>query len=181
MCSETAMARRGKHRPPIQINSVAEKLKAENQCRLCERRHKDIGPRELTRHRLVPGRHGGEYIVANVVPLCRCCHDAVEAQNADARVRLRPKLWPMEVAHVIRRMSEEWYDLAYPKPAFRAALLREADEAIGYEPKREQPKPNHLLFVKKRKFDYLDTINQASEKAMARQRQASKAAITKTA
>lgn len=123
-----AMARRGK-KQPIQINSVADKMKAEGQCRLCSRLNRGSGARELSRHRLVPGRFGGEYIVANVIPLCRRCHDDVEAQDPVARRMLLPKLWPMEIAHAIKKINQEWFWLMYPKPAMMSVLMREADEA----------------------------------------------------
>ena len=119
------MARRKKQ--PIQINSVADKMKAESQCRLCGRLNRGSGGRELTKHRLVPGRHGGEYIVANVIPLCRRCHDEVEAQDPLSRRMLRPKLWPMEVAHAIKKINQEWFDHMYPKPAVQSLSMNEVD------------------------------------------------------
>lgn len=123
------MARRGK-KQPIQINSVADKMKAEGQCRLCGRLNRGSGARELTKHRLVPGRFGGEYIVANVIPLCRRCHDDVEAQDPVARRMLRPKLWPLEVAHAIKKLSQEWFDLMYPKPAMPSVRMNKIEELL---------------------------------------------------
>ena len=125
------MARRGRHKQqPIQINNVMEKIRVEAQCRLCGRFNRGSGARELTKHRLVPGRFGGEYIVANVIPLCRRCHDDVEAQDAVARRMLRPKLWPLEVSHAIKKISEEWYEYMYPKPAQPSFTVRQIEALL---------------------------------------------------
>ena len=112
------------------IVNVQEKLAAEGQCRLCERPAKGKGSRTLTRHRLVPGRYGGKYTVANVVPLCNICHIEIEAEDAVARRMLRPKLWPMEVAYVLRRMPEQWFELMYPKPATMSIDRYEVEQLI---------------------------------------------------
>lgn len=138
-----AMAR-GKHKQPIQINSVAEKMKVEGQCRLCGRLDRGKGARELSRHRLVPGRHGGEYIVANVIPLCRRCHDDVEAQDPVARRMLRPKLWPMEVAHALKRLGEQWFDLMYPKPAQASLRMSQVEILLGMKEEPVQVSPHAL-------------------------------------
>jgi HNH endonuclease len=199
------MARRGK-KQPIQINSVADKMKAEGQCRLCGRLNKGNGARELTRHRLVPGRLGGEYVVANVIPLCRRCHDDVEAQDPIARRMLRPKLWPMEVSHAIKRVSEEWLELIYPKPAQPGIRLNQAEILLGLREEHQATKPEPVSLegigargirkaAKKRRQKeklvgwawiqenpdkwYRDTAT--SEKALARQRLATKTATIKPA
>jgi hypothetical protein len=146
------MARRGK-KQPIQINSVADKMKAEGQCRLCGRLNKGNGARELSRHRLVPGRHGGEYVVANVIPLCRRCHDDIEAQDPVVRRMLRPKLWPMEVAHVLRRMpqGEQWFELMYPKPTQPSLRMNQVEELLGIQKERVPPPPPPLISKRKQR------------------------------
>lgn len=192
MCSVTVMSR--KKQQPIQINSVADKMKAEAQCRLCSRLNRGSGARELTKHRLVPGRHGGEYIVANVIPLCRRCHDDVEAQDPVTRRMLRPKLWPMEVAHVLKRLGDQWFELMYPKPAQPSLSMNKIEELLGIQKERVQVPVPRLSKRKKRKQEklvgwawiqenpdkwYRDTA--VSEKALARQRLAMKTVTTKVA
>lgn len=104
------------------------KFRAEGRCRLCQR----LGSvRQLTRHRIVPGAFGGAYVPANVVPLCRPCHDEVDNRNLRDRLRarrmLRAVLWPVEIAHATRRTwhaaahaavpARRWnFDAAYPRP-----------------------------------------------------------------
>jgi 5-methylcytosine-specific restriction endonuclease McrA len=101
------------------VVGVDEKIKAEGQCRLCERTN-----RKLTRHRIVPGRRPwrGIYVWQNVVPLCWPCHAAVE-DDVNARRMLRARLWPVEVAYATRRM---WgaFDELYPVPAAHARATR---------------------------------------------------------
>ena len=194
------MARRGKKQQPIQINNVAEKMKAEGQCRLCGRLNRGSGGRELTKHRLVPGRHGGEYLVANVIPLCRRCHDDVEAEDPSARRMLRPKLWPLEVAHAIKKMEEPWFDLMYPKPAMMSLRLRQVDE-LTVKVREAQGNSGSAEYAKvkgkKRRqteklvgWDWVKAhpdqweawgLMATSEKAMARQRQGMRTATIKIA
>lgn len=193
----------------IQINSVADKIKAEGQCRQCSCSEKSSGAlkgrgvRELSRHRLVPGREGGEYVMANVIPLCRKCHNEVECQNPEARRRLRPKLWPMEVAHIIKYMGEEWFELMYPKPTAVSMNLREVDALFvrgeKYRPALGPRRPGLAAkglpslqgFGAKRirraarekaaKAWDPDTIPGPSEKSLARQRASSTATTSKFA
>lgn len=148
MNPEAAMSRRRGRRIPVQIYSVAEKMKAEGQCRLCWRKDRGSGGRELTKHRLVPGRHGGEYIVANVIPLCRRCHDEVEREDPLSRRMLRPKLWPMEVAHGKKKLGEEIFELMYPKPAAMSLRMRQVEALLilerglqGNSPQKKEKKP----------------------------------------
>ena len=107
--------------------AIVDKFKAEGQCRQCERPERGVGGRQLTRHRLVPGRLGGRYVMQNVVPVCRSCHDELEEQDPLARRMLRPKLWPLEIAHVIEEVGYEWFNAMYPKPAAMEIERRKAD------------------------------------------------------
>lgn len=88
---------------------VDEKLRAEGQCRLCQRSN-----RKLTKHRLVPGRRPwrGRYVWQNVVPLCWPCHDAVE-RDEQARKILRKLLWPVEIAYAKGLMKNFNHDTGY--------------------------------------------------------------------
>lgn len=96
------------------------KVVAEGRCRLCERLW-DVRP--PTRHRIVPGRHGGRYVARNIVPLCRPCHDLIEA-DASARRMLRARLWPGEVSYGLRHWPTvtaagrpiNGFDWFYPPP-----------------------------------------------------------------
>ncbi len=178
------MARRRGRKIPIQIYSVAEKMKAEGQCRLCWRKDRGSGGRELTKHRLVPGRHGGEYVIANVIPLCRRCHDDVEAEDASARKMLRPKLWPMEVAHAKKRLGEQWFELMYPKPAAMALRARQVEALLALEREQQGNAPGKPREKKRRPtpmWDPEEAMIALSEKALARQRRGMKTAITKAA
>lgn len=108
--------------------NVDEKFKAEGACRLCERPRSGEGGRQLTRHRLVPGRFGGRYEYANTVPLCVPCHRAVEGESPVDRRMLRTKLWSVEVAHVLEHMGSVWLEAMYPKGAGPALRFQEADD-----------------------------------------------------
>jgi len=130
------------------VVNVIDKLKAEGACRLCDRSSKGVGGRELTRHRLVPGRFGGRYEYANVIPLCNTCHIAVEGESPVDRRMLRPKLWPIEIAHVLEHMGEEWFEAMYPRPSGPAITFREADALAPYElPPRKPWQPKHTWTV----------------------------------
>lgn len=107
--------------------NVHDKVKAEGRCRLCERPSKGEGGRQLTKHRLVPGRFGGRYEYANTVPLCNPCHIDVEDPSPVSRRMLRTKLWSVEVAHIMEHMGPEWLDAMYPKGAGPALTFAEAD------------------------------------------------------
>lgn len=113
--------------PPRSLSSpklTHHKLRCEGQCRLCLRRY-DVRP--LTRHHLVPVSwfvrqplplRGVRNAHANVVPLCRVCHDLVESRDPverrQARRYLRRSLSQQEVAFVIAVAGRAWLDDAYP-------------------------------------------------------------------
>ena len=101
------------------------KFKAEGQCRMCERRYT---VRPLTRHHLVPeawflGQPLKLRLIrnahANLVPLCRPCHDLVDNREADmreeARRHLRRCLSQAEIAFAIQTRGQRWLDYHYPR------------------------------------------------------------------
>lgn len=94
------------------------KLKEEGRCRLCLRLRK---VRPLTRHHLVPLSLGGSWEDDNIVPLCRLCHDAVDANGYGNRLdqlqwrsMLRRVLYHEEISHVRAKLGEEWLEWSYP-------------------------------------------------------------------
>lgn len=95
------------------------KIEGEGHCRMCLR-HKSV--RQLTRHHLIPQSwwrnqtHGWRQLrnlSANVVPLCRPCHDLVEKER-DSRCMLRRMLTQTEIAFIISVRSQKWLDMRYP-------------------------------------------------------------------
>lgn len=103
---------------------TARKMNAEAVCRMCLRSAK---VRLLTRHHLVP-----EYWFrrqplalklirnahANIVPLCRPCHDRVDSRDPfdreQARRYLRRSLTQQEIAFAIQVRGRQWLDHHYP-------------------------------------------------------------------
>ena len=51
-------------------------------CYVCGTLHRRRAPLDM--HRIVPGARGGAYTFANVVPVCRRCHQAVEGLDRQA-------------------------------------------------------------------------------------------------
>lgn len=118
--------------------SGREKVIKEGQCRMCQRpwkvrpstQHRLVPPRQLaTRHHLVPEswflakgrdeRHRRiRNVNANIVPLCRVCHDRVDsrdpADRQDARRELRRCLGVEEIAFMIQVRGKSWLDFHYP-------------------------------------------------------------------
>jgi hypothetical protein len=95
------------------------KVDREGHCRMCRRPSR---VRQLTRHHLIPQewwRQRGEDIAplrnaaANIVPLCRPCHDEVET-DVESRRMLRRVLTQTEVAFVIDVIGRAWMDERYP-------------------------------------------------------------------
>lgn len=103
---------------PSGLVSWYDKLAAEKHCRACLRPDE---VRPLTRHHLVPQswwlRRGGlaryRNLAANIIPLCRPCHDAVE-HDLEARRMLRRSLTQQEVALAIALRGQLWLDWCYP-------------------------------------------------------------------
>ena len=102
-------------------SSGAQKVYAEGRCRMCQRPNR---VRPLTRHHLVPLRWflsgGGQHLRmvrnanANIIPLCRPCHDLVE-QDQDARRMLRKLLTQQEIAFAVRTIGLRWFNHRYPQ------------------------------------------------------------------
>jgi 5-methylcytosine-specific restriction endonuclease McrA len=101
------------------------KILAEGQCRMCGRAHR---VRPLTRHHLVPESWFLSQPLplrlirnahANIVPLCRPCHDRVDSREADertdARRELRRCLGQAEIAFAISVRGKSWLDRYYPR------------------------------------------------------------------
>lgn len=94
------------------------KLEEEGRCRLCLRPSR---VRRLTRHHLVPQRwfalRGSPIILrdcdANIVPLCRPCHDWIEIDEEGRRM-LRNVLGSAEAGFAVRLLGLAWFDERYP-------------------------------------------------------------------
>lgn len=93
-------------------------------CRMCLRDHR---VRPLTRHHLVPESWFLRQPLAlrlvrnahaNIIPLCRPCHDLVdsreEREREMARKHLRRSLTQQEVAFAIQVRGLPWLGRAYP-------------------------------------------------------------------
>lgn len=117
----------------VHRNGGSAKLAEEGQCRMCLRPPPILDPwapeyaRKLTRHHLIPQSWFRARSMkvrqlsnadANIVPLCRRCHDDVEDDEA-ARKMLRKVLTQAEVAFVIQMLGQEWIDRRYPPPRRR--------------------------------------------------------------
>lgn len=100
-------------------------LKVENGvCRMCLR---SASVRALTRHHLVPHAWFLKQPLAlrlirnahaNIVPLCRPCHDLVDSRDLhereEARRHLRRSLLQDEIAFAIQVRGRHWLDAHYP-------------------------------------------------------------------
>jgi hypothetical protein len=105
---------------PDGLISWYDKLSAEKHCRACLR---PDSVRPLTRHHLVPQawwlRRGLTFaryrnVAANIIPLCRPCHDEVESDQ-EARRMLRRVLTQQEVALAVALLGIGWLDRIYPR------------------------------------------------------------------
>lgn len=104
---------------------TGHKMRAEGHCRMCLRPDR---VRPLTKHHLVPeswfikqpfklrmirNAH------ANVIPLCRPCHDMVDSRDEDerldARRLLRRCLGQSEIAFMIQVRGIDWVNWHYPR------------------------------------------------------------------
>ncbi len=124
-----------KHRPfrlpSTELSSpkqTATKMSAEAVCRMCLRTAR---VRPLTRHHLVPESWFRQQPLAlkmirnahaNIVPLCRSCHDRVDnyateeelRDRVEARRHLRRSLTQQEIAFAIQVRGQDWLDHHYP-------------------------------------------------------------------
>ena len=108
----------------ISTRDTDRKMQAEGHCRMCLR---PASVRQLTKHHLVPESWFLRQPIplkmirnahANIVPLCRPCHDMVDnkewKERKDARRLLRRSLSQAEIAFVIQVRGRSWLDLHYP-------------------------------------------------------------------
>lgn len=97
------------------------KVQAEGRCRLCPE------TAALTRHHVIPqswflGQPEALRQIrnahANIVPLCRDCHDDVESKHPviliEARRRLRETFTQQEITFAIQVRGREWLEAQYP-------------------------------------------------------------------
>lgn len=108
------------------------KCASERRCRMCQRTvgelpHDDV-VRQITRHHLVPlrwfMREGQAFRAirnsnANIIPLCRKCHDDIEdgkdkAARRQARRMLRQVLTQKEIAFAVKLRGINWLNATYP-------------------------------------------------------------------
>jgi hypothetical protein len=107
---------------------TAVKVLGEGRCRLCgaDHSHTRAGKR-LTRHHVVPeswflGQPLALRLIrnahANIIPLCRDCHDNVDSRHPvvceKARMELRVLMTQQEIAFVIQVRGRAWLERAYP-------------------------------------------------------------------
>lgn len=74
-----------------------EKLGA---CRVC------CDPNRVELHHLIPRSIGGGDVAANLVPLCRTCHDRITRREYLERVGLAESLTDTEYAYVVGKLGE---------------------------------------------------------------------------
>lgn len=114
-------------RPSISLMSpkaTEHKMRAEGHCRMCLR---PASVRPLTRHHIIPEswflRQPMHLRVvrnahANIVPLCRPCHDLVDNRDADekktARRGLRRSFSQSEIAFAVQVRGLDWLNATYP-------------------------------------------------------------------
>lgn len=112
-------------RPQPVFVGAWEKVRAEANCRFCQRPW-DVRP--PTRHHIVPQSYFKSAEGAakknmmnsgrNVVGLCRACHDRVDNTNRDEKMRARRELRKLmtqaEIAFAIELRSREWLNRNYP-------------------------------------------------------------------
>lgn len=111
--------------PPRSLRSpklTPRKMQGEGHCRMCQR---PAHVRPLTRHHLVPeGWFRTQPLElrvyrnahANIVPLCRPCHDLVHDRldSRPGRVLLRRSMTQAEIAFVIAVRDRAWLEAEYP-------------------------------------------------------------------
>lgn len=126
--AHTVIEHRWARKPSISLvdpRVTEHKMRAEGHCRMCLR---PARVRPLTRHHLVPEawflRQSLKMRLirnahANIVPLCRACHDLVdnreESLREEARRHLRRSLSQSEITFAIQVRGQEWLDFHYPR------------------------------------------------------------------
>jgi 5-methylcytosine-specific restriction endonuclease McrA len=91
----------------------------ERTCRLCPEPWQDL-------HHLLPKDGsgtwpGGDDVVDNLIPLCRSCHNLVEARLTSARARVRDTLTARNLDYLKRRIGDRWFVFLDRHYAERAA------------------------------------------------------------
>lgn len=109
--------------PTLSDNSTSGRTKvcSEGCCRLCR------SGENLTRHHLVPQawfvQRKLELKVlrnanANIVPLCRACHEVLDGREPVPRLQkrstLRERLYSNEVAFILQVRGKDWLNHHYP-------------------------------------------------------------------
>lgn len=132
-----------------------DKVKKEGFCRLCGRSAK---VRPLTRHHLIPQRWfisqpPREYrlrnAAANVVPLCRPCHDLVEDEML-VRSMLRRKLLHEEEEFILNLKGRVWLNRVYPYwTGDDRTVLEMIDNAPYHPPRKRMAQPKEVKMVHK--------------------------------
>lgn len=81
-------------------------------CRACTLRS-SLGIFTIDPHHLVFREDGGDDVAANIVPMCRECHEAVHRRNPAIARLLLTKLSDAEYAYMIQRGGEDYPERAY--------------------------------------------------------------------
>lgn len=127
-----------------------EKVTDEGRCRMCLR---PSSVRALTRHHVVPEGYFRRReplkplrnCDANLVPLCRPCHDLVDGPSPERwrhRAELRRALTTYEVAFALQLRGPHWFDHHYPRTTRphqpQAAVGHAAENAAQARPRRRE-------------------------------------------
>lgn len=78
-------------------------------CRACSFR----APQAIDPHHLVFRSDGGDDVAANIVPICRQCHDALHQRSPAIGRLLLTRLSDAEYAYMIQRGGEDYPERAY--------------------------------------------------------------------
>lgn len=117
-------------RPSVSLASpkvTEHKMRAEGHCRMCLRPASVRPITRLTRHHIVPESwflrqppHLREIrnAHANIVPLCRPCHDLVDNRDEEERIiarrMLRRTFSQSEIAFAVQVRGIDWLNETYP-------------------------------------------------------------------
>jgi len=81
-----------------------------SRCRVCGGQYEEL-------HHLVPRSQSGDDALGNLIPLCRSCHQKVEARDKLARMAVRGSLIASHRDYLRRKLGERWevwLDRNYP-------------------------------------------------------------------